>query len=82
MDLASTVKRPSISAPTSQPCTLRLGVPFVLHHRFPRSARHGLGPLELDPTWWGIRILAILRLVTDVRLPARSHPLLSTAKSS
>ncbi len=37
------------------------------HHRYPTSARHGLGPLELDPTWWGIRLLVSLGLARDIR---------------
>jgi stearoyl-CoA desaturase (delta-9 desaturase) len=37
------------------------------HHRFPASARQGLGRLELDPTWWGIRLLAAVHGVSDLR---------------
>lgn len=37
------------------------------HHRFPASARQGLSRWELDPTWWGIRALAALRLAHHVR---------------
>jgi len=37
------------------------------HHRFPASARQGLGRLELDPTWWGIRLLTAAGLARQVR---------------
>lgn len=37
------------------------------HHRFPASARQGLARWELDPTWWGIRLLAAGRLARQVR---------------
>jgi stearoyl-CoA desaturase (delta-9 desaturase) len=39
------------------------------HHAFPRSARHGLARLELDASWLLIRVLARLRLASNVRLP-------------
>jgi stearoyl-CoA desaturase (delta-9 desaturase) len=39
------------------------------HHRFPNSARQGIGPFELDPTWWGIRALAALGLASGLRRP-------------
>ena len=39
------------------------------HHRFPRSARHGLTWREPDPTWWGLRALAAVGLVWDLRPP-------------
>jgi len=43
------------------------------HHAFPNSARQGLGRLELDPTWVGIRLLVALRLVESFRpAPARA----------
>jgi len=42
------------------------------HHRFPTSARMGIGWLELDPTWWGIMALSGLGLASGVRrMPAR-----------
>jgi stearoyl-CoA desaturase (delta-9 desaturase) len=36
------------------------------HHAFPRSARHGLRRLELDPSGWLIALLEKLGLVWDV----------------
>jgi stearoyl-CoA desaturase (delta-9 desaturase) len=39
------------------------------HHRFPNSARQGIGRFELDPTWWGIRALAACRLASGLRRP-------------
>lgn len=39
------------------------------HHRFPNSARHGIGRFELDPTWWAIRALAALGLASGLRGP-------------
>jgi stearoyl-CoA desaturase (delta-9 desaturase) len=41
------------------------------HHRFPNSARQGIGRLELDPTWWGIRALAAVGLASGLRRPPR-----------
>lgn len=37
------------------------------HHRFPRSARQGLGAWELDPSWWVIRAMRPLGLAREVR---------------
>ena len=37
------------------------------HHRFQASARQGLSRLELDRSWWFIRVAAALRLVDDLR---------------
>lgn len=39
------------------------------HHAFPRSARIGIAPGQLDPGWWTIQLLAWVGLVWDVRLP-------------
>ncbi|MGA7354916.1 MAG: fatty acid desaturase [Candidatus Cybelea sp.] len=39
------------------------------HHAFPYSARHGLRWFEVDPTWWGVKTMALLRLVDRVRIP-------------
>jgi stearoyl-CoA desaturase (delta-9 desaturase) len=41
------------------------------HHRFPGSARQGLGRFELDPTWWAIRALATLGLASDLHRPGQ-----------
>ena len=41
------------------------------HHAFPSSARHGLDRLQLDVSWWTIRVLEKLGLAWDVKLPAR-----------
>jgi stearoyl-CoA desaturase (delta-9 desaturase) len=38
------------------------------HHRYPRSARHGLDG-GFDPSWWAIRGLVALGLARDVWLP-------------
>ncbi len=40
------------------------------HHAFPFSARHGMRWFEIDLTWWTIKVLAILRLASDVKVPA------------
>ena len=37
------------------------------HHAFPRSARHGLQPWELDPTWWLIWTMEKTGLAWDVQ---------------
>jgi sn-1 stearoyl-lipid 9-desaturase len=39
------------------------------HHAFPFSARHGLRRFEIDVTWYMIRLLAILKLIRNVKLP-------------
>ncbi len=39
------------------------------HHAFPQSARHGLKWFEIDMTWISIRILQMLGLAREVRLP-------------
>lgn len=43
------------------------------HHAFPYSARHGLRWFEFDPTWWGVRMLAVLRLADRVRVPTAKN---------
>ena len=39
------------------------------HHAFPFSARHGLRWYEIDLLWLTIRLLRMLRLANDVKLP-------------
>jgi fatty-acid desaturase len=39
------------------------------HHAFPYSARHGLRWFEIDPTWWVVRALRLLRLADSIRTP-------------
>ena len=43
------------------------------HHAFPASARHGLGRLQLDVSWWVIRALEKLRLVWNVKIPSATQ---------
>jgi stearoyl-CoA desaturase (Delta-9 desaturase) len=40
------------------------------HHHFPTSARQGFYWWELDVTWYVLRAMAAVRLVTDLRLPS------------
>lgn len=42
------------------------------HHAFPFSARHGLKWYEIDLSWMTIRLLRLLRLAKDVKLPTRA----------
>ncbi len=42
------------------------------HHAFPFSARHGLRWFEIDMTWWHVRILALLRLADQIKVPSQS----------
>jgi stearoyl-CoA desaturase (delta-9 desaturase) len=37
------------------------------HHRFPTSARQGIGRFEIDPTWWAIRAMKMLHLARSLR---------------
>ncbi|MBF2758871.1 MAG: acyl-CoA desaturase [Ectothiorhodospiraceae bacterium AqS1] len=37
------------------------------HHRYPISARQGFRWWEIDPTWWGLRLLAAMGLISDLR---------------
>jgi stearoyl-CoA desaturase (delta-9 desaturase) len=39
------------------------------HHAFPVSARHGLRRWQIDVSWWVIRGLEKLRLVSNVKVP-------------
>lgn len=41
------------------------------HHYLPASARQGFAWWEVDPTWYGLRALAALRIVRDLRRPPR-----------
>ncbi|MDO8516456.1 MAG: acyl-CoA desaturase [bacterium] len=43
------------------------------HHAFPWSARHGLRWWEIDWSWYVIRGLEKLHLVTDVRIPSKEQ---------
>ena len=43
------------------------------HHAFPASARHGLGRLQFDVSWWVIRALEKLRLVWNVKVPSATQ---------
>ena len=38
------------------------------HHAFPRSARHGLRPWEIDMTWWALCILEKFGLAKDIKV--------------
>ncbi|MDP7109292.1 MAG: acyl-CoA desaturase, partial [Nitrospinaceae bacterium] len=38
------------------------------HHAFPKSARHGLRPTEIDITWMSIWVLKKLGLAKNVRV--------------
>lgn len=37
------------------------------HHRYQASVRQGFYWWEFDPTWWGLRVLAALGLIRDLR---------------
>lgn len=39
------------------------------HHAFPTSARHGLRGIEIDPSYYMIKLLEALRLVREVKVP-------------
>ena len=43
------------------------------HHAHPASARHGMTWYELDITWLEIRLLKLLGIAKDIRLPSRFH---------
>ncbi|XP_050386057.1 palmitoyl-monogalactosyldiacylglycerol delta-7 desaturase, chloroplastic-like [Argentina anserina] len=43
------------------------------HHAFEYSARHGLEWWQVDLTWYVIKLLQILGLATDVKLPTESQ---------
>lgn len=42
------------------------------HHRFASSARHGLRWWQIDPTYYLLRFLSLLGLVSDLKLPSRN----------
>ena len=43
------------------------------HHAFKYSARLGLEWWQLDAGWYVIRILQVIGLATDVKLPSPAH---------
>ena len=43
------------------------------HHAHPASARHGMAWYELDITWLEIRLLKLLGIAKDIRLPSQFH---------
>ena len=43
------------------------------HHAHPVSARHGLAWYEIDPNWWGIRVMQFLRLAKSVKLVSQAN---------
>ncbi|KAI7754628.1 hypothetical protein M8C21_023907 [Ambrosia artemisiifolia] len=43
------------------------------HHAFEYSARHGLEWWQIDMTWYMIRLLEIMGLAIDVKLPTLAH---------
>lgn len=52
------------------------------HHAFQFSARHGLRWFEIDVIWWMVRLLSLLGLATDVKVPtvAMRHKLAYSIK--
>jgi stearoyl-CoA desaturase (Delta-9 desaturase) len=40
------------------------------HHAFPSSARHGLHRFQIDLSWWVIRGMEQLRLISNVKVPS------------
>jgi len=43
------------------------------HHAFPWSARLGLRMWQVDPGWYAIRAMKVLRLVRNVKVPTRKQ---------
>ena len=43
------------------------------HHAFEYSARHGLEWWQIDLTWYVIKLLQVLGLATDVKLPTEAQ---------
>jgi stearoyl-CoA desaturase (delta-9 desaturase) len=44
------------------------------HHAFPRSARMGLFPGQVDPGWWLIRTFAAFGLASNIKTPVSLLP--------
>ena len=42
------------------------------HHRFPFSARHGIKWWQIDTTWYLLRLLSAIGLVSDLKIPRDS----------
>lgn len=51
------------------------------HHALPQSARHGIKTAEIDFSWYFIKFLSMIGLVTDIKMPrgARSTVCLDSA---
>ncbi|KAL9660313.1 hypothetical protein QQ045_025126 [Rhodiola kirilowii] len=43
------------------------------HHAFEYSARHGLEPWQVDMTWGVVKLLEMVGLATNVKLPSDAH---------
>ncbi|GAB4850074.1 Palmitoyl-monogalactosyldiacylglycerol delta-7 desaturase, chloroplastic [Ancistrocladus abbreviatus] len=43
------------------------------HHAFEYSARHGLEWWQIDITWYTVRLLQVIGLASDVKLPTETH---------
>lgn len=43
------------------------------HHAFPYSAKHGMEWWQIDLTWYAIKLLQVVGLATDVKLPTEPH---------
>ena len=41
------------------------------HHAFPRSAKHGLRWWEVDVTYWLIRLMGLVGLARQIRVPRK-----------
>jgi stearoyl-CoA desaturase (delta-9 desaturase) len=40
------------------------------HHAFPASAKHGMAPHEIDPTYYAIKVMSWLKLARKVNVPS------------
>ena len=74
------------SHPTRDKSTNLVGRPLDLrrcwhnnHHAFQTSARHGLDWLEVDPTYLTIKLLSVLGLAGNIKLPKISKSTLRAA---